>query len=170
LDESTTRIAEEIREFEEARDYEPLAGWSEARTIPQPSIGQRFTGHRNARTMIKEACWWGNDYVLSGSDCGHIFGWNRHTGRLEMLVEADRHVVNCVRPHPFDPVLASSGIDYNIKLWVPIGEENAFDEEAAERVIQRNEAMLEETRDTITVPATLMIRMLASLNHIRRGN
>ncbi len=29
--------------------------------------------------------------------------------------------------------------------------------------------MLEETRDTITVPATLMIRMLASLNQIRRG-
>ena len=29
--------------------------------------------------------------------------------------------------------------------------------------------MLEETRDTITVPATLMIRMLASLNTIRRG-
>ena len=28
--------------------------------------------------------------------------------------------------------------------------------------------MLEETRDTITVPATLMIRMLASLNQIRR--
>jgi hypothetical protein len=29
--------------------------------------------------------------------------------------------------------------------------------------------MLEETMDTITVPATLMIRMLASLNQIRRG-
>lgn len=29
--------------------------------------------------------------------------------------------------------------------------------------------MLEETRDTITVPATLMIRMLASLNQIRRA-
>ena len=32
-----------------------------------------------------------------------------------------------------------------------------------------NEIMLEETRDTITVPATLMIRMLASLNQIRRA-
>ena len=30
--------------------------------------------------------------------------------------------------------------------------------------------MLEETRDTITVPATLMIRMLASLNQLRRAN
>ena len=36
-------------------------------------------------------------------------------------------------------------------------------------MVERNKVMLEETRDTITVPATLMIRMLASLNQIRRG-
>lgn len=29
--------------------------------------------------------------------------------------------------------------------------------------------MLEETRDTITVPASFMIRMLACLNQIRQG-
>jgi hypothetical protein len=29
--------------------------------------------------------------------------------------------------------------------------------------------MLEETKDTITVPASFMIRMLACLNQIRRG-
>ncbi len=38
------------------------------------------------------------------------------------------------------------------------------------QLTRRNDVMLEETRDTITVPATLMIRMLASLNQIRRGN
>ena len=32
-----------------------------------------------------------------------------------------------------------------------------------------NELMLEETRDTITVPPSFMLRMLASLNHIRSG-
>merc|ERR1712136_333697 len=44
-----------------------------------------------------------------------------------------------------------------------------FDEVAAKTLTERNEVMLEETRDTITVPATLMIRMLASLNQIRRA-
>lgn len=34
--------------------------------------------------------------------------------------------------------------------------------------MKRNEVMLEETRDTITVPAAFMIRMLACLNQIRR--
>lgn len=37
------------------------------------------------------------------------------------------------------------------------------------QLINRNAIMLEETRDTITVPAAFMIRMLACLNQIRRG-
>ena len=86
------------------------------------------------RTMIKEACWWGTDFVLSGSDCGHVFGWERATGRLVLLLEADRHVVNCVQPHPFDPLLASSGIDYNVKLWAPLKPEAAFEQEKADQV------------------------------------
>ena len=80
-----------------------------------------------------------------------------------------RHVVNCVQPHPTDPYLATSGIDYDVKLWAPTGEHPQFDEQNADIVMKRNEVMLEETRDTITVPASLMIRMLASLNQIRRG-
>ena len=32
----------------------------------------------------------------------------------------------------------------------------------------RNARMLEETRDTVTVPATFMIRMLATLTQSRR--
>lgn len=34
--------------------------------------------------------------------------------------------------------------------------------------MKRNEVMLEETKDTITVPAAFMIRMLSCLSHIRR--
>ena len=89
--------------------------------------------------MIKEATWWGNDYVLSGSDCGHIFGWERHTGKLVLLLEADRHVVNCIQPHPHEPLIASSGIDYDIKIWTPCGEGNTepmFDEQRAQEVSQ----------------------------------
>merc|ERR1712241_904730 len=44
-----------------------------------------------------------------------------------------------------------------------------FDEQRAQELTRMNEIMLEETRDTITVPATLMIRMVASLNQIRRA-
>lgn len=81
--------------------------------------------------MIKEACFWGDSHVMSGSDCGRVFVWERKTGRLVMLWEADRHVVNCLQPHPTLPVLATSGIDYDVKLWAPVCEESRFDEAKA---------------------------------------
>lgn len=86
------------------------------------------------RTMIKEANFWGDDFVMSGSDCGHVFVWERDTARLCMLLEADQHVVNCLQPHPYLPMLATSGIDYDVKLWAPINDKSNFDEKFAEDV------------------------------------
>lgn len=86
------------------------------------------------RTMIKEANFWGDDYVMSGSDCGHVFIWERSTANLCMLLEADQHVVNCLQPHPYLPMLATSGIDYDVKLWAPINEEANFDDKFADDV------------------------------------
>jgi len=40
---------------------------------------------------------------MSGSDCGHIFIWDRETAQLVMLLEGDKHVVNCLQPHPCFP-------------------------------------------------------------------
>lgn len=68
---------------------------------------------------------------------------------------------------PLFVVLASSGIDYDIKLWSPLHSAPSFDEQKAKEIVGRNEIMLEETKDTITVPASFMIRMLTSLNHLR---
>ncbi|CAO1377917.1 unnamed protein product [Diamesa serratosioi] len=130
-------------------------------------VKQKFLGHRNARTMIKEANFWGDDFILSGSDCGHVFIWDRHTAELVQLLQADKHVVNCVQPHPTLPILATSGIDYNVKIWMPTEADDLFDEKIANDIMQRNAKMLEETRDTITVPASFMIRMLSCLHSLR---
>ncbi|KAK5640506.1 hypothetical protein RI129_011317 [Pyrocoelia pectoralis] len=135
----------------------------------EPQMKMKYVGHRNARTMIKEATFWGNEYVMSGSDCGHIFIWDRKTANLKMLLQADQHVVNCLQPHPTLPILATSGIDHDVKFWAPTAEEPTFDQKMADDLVKRNAIMLEETKDTITVPAAFMIRMLACLNHIRRG-
>ncbi|RZF35872.1 hypothetical protein LSTR_LSTR015408 [Laodelphax striatellus] len=76
---------------------------------------------------------------MSGSDCGHVFVWERGGGgggggggRLVMLLEADQHVVNCVQPHPHLPLLATSGIDYDVKLWAPVHTESVFNQEMAD--------------------------------------
>lgn len=160
---AAARIQELFRRRKERREMEE----SETQNIRRPSVKMVYKGHRNSRTMIKEACFWGNNFVMSGSDCGHIFIWDRHTAEHLMLLEADNHVVNCLQPHPYDPILASSGIDYDIKIWSPLEESPNFNRILADEVITRNELMLEETRNTITVPASFMLRMLASLNHIR---
>ena len=126
---------------------------------------------RNVRTMIKEASWWGNRFVLSGSDCGNYFAWDTTTAEIVLMKEADRwrisiylsiiylsifylyiylsnlhfiqfeivvirHVVNCVQPHPYLPLLATSGIDYNIKLWAPTAEQSTFMKEEVADVVR----------------------------------
>ncbi|KAM9320171.1 DDB1- and CUL4-associated factor 6 [Gastrophryne carolinensis] len=160
---AAARIQELFRRRKERKELEEL----DMQNVCQPSSKSVFKGHRNSRTMIKEANFWGNNFVISGSDCGHIFIWDRQTAEHLMLLEADNHVVNCVQPHPYDPILASSGIDYNVKIWSPLEQDKAFNWALAEEIMSRNELMLEETRNTITVPASFMLRMLASLNHIR---
>uniref|UniRef100_A0A6J0V6D1 DDB1- and CUL4-associated factor 6 isoform X3 n=1 Tax=Pogona vitticeps TaxID=103695 RepID=A0A6J0V6D1_9SAUR len=160
---AVARIQELFRRRKERKEMEEL----ETLNIRRPLIKMVYKGHRNSRTMIKEANFWGSNFVMSGSDCGHIFIWDRHTAEHLMLLEADNHVVNCLQPHPYDPILASSGIDYDIKIWSPLEESKIFNRKLADEVITRNELMLEETRNTITVPASFMLRMLASLNHIR---
>lgn len=123
-DSSTAAIEQEIKEAVED------AGGKES---DFDYLKMKFTGHRNARTMIKEATFWGRDYVMSGSDCGHVFTWNRRTGDLAMLFEADQHVVNCLQPHPTLPYLATSGIDYDIKLFTPMAMEDDEDSSRFER-------------------------------------
>lgn len=86
------------------------------------------------RTLIKEATFWGNDFIMSGSDCGHVFIWDRYTCDIVMLLVADSHVVNCIQPHPNRPLLATSGVDHNVKLWSPISVDPTFSPYFANKV------------------------------------
>ncbi len=52
---------------------------------------------------IKECNFWGNDHIMSGSDCGHIWFWNKNTGQVINLLEGDKHVVNCIQENPDYP-------------------------------------------------------------------
>ncbi len=54
-------------------------------------------------------------YVVSGSDDGHVYVWCRASGALRAWLPGDRHVVNCLEPHPWLPLaLATSG------GWLPL--------------------------------------------------
>ncbi|XP_075250531.1 DDB1- and CUL4-associated factor 6-like isoform X2 [Convolutriloba macropyga] len=138
--------------------------------LPNAAVRVRFSGHRNTRTMIKQANFWGSEHVVTGSDCGHVFIYERYSGKLVTVLEADSHVVNGVQPHPTNCVLASSGIDYNIKIWTPTGPPNMPPPGHMLELIERNIVMQRQTRDLITVPASLMLRLLAiASNRNQRG-
>lgn len=43
---------------------------------------QRFVGHCNLKTDIKEATFFGEKYICSGSDDGRCFIWEKKSGKL----------------------------------------------------------------------------------------
>ncbi|KFD55741.1 hypothetical protein M514_03489 [Trichuris suis] len=120
--------------------------------LPHPVVINSYTGHRNCRTKCKEANFWGRKYVISGSDCGRVFVWNKLTGSIVAVHEGDQHVVNCVQPHPFMPILATSGIDHNVKIWAPVGKDVPLREMNIENIVTNNARMTSLAGLTFSFP------------------
>ncbi|TRY81256.1 hypothetical protein DNTS_000548 [Danionella cerebrum] len=58
-------------------------------------------------------------YIVSGSDDGSFFIWEKETTNLVRILQGDESIVNCLQPHPGQCFLASSGIDPVVRLWSP---------------------------------------------------
>ena len=81
---------------------------------------KKFSGHCNIET-IKDVGFYGlhDEYIVSGSDDGHLFIWDKETSKIVQILHADEDVVNVVKGHPFLPILAASGIDSTVKIFSP---------------------------------------------------
>jgi len=90
--------------------------------ITQSTFSNRFCGHCNTTTDIKEANFFGG-YIVAGSDDGSFFIWDRKTTNIVKIIKGDESIVNCLQPHPTTCVLATSGIESVIRLWAPMSEE-----------------------------------------------
>ncbi|KAF8796559.1 DDB1- and CUL4-associated factor 8-like [Argiope bruennichi] len=85
----------------------------------------RYRGHRNNQT-VKGTNFFGSksEYIMSGSDCGCIFFWEKQSEHIVKYMYGDEGgAVNCLEQHPTMPVLATSGLDDDIKIWVPSCED-----------------------------------------------
>ncbi|KAJ5636923.1 uncharacterized protein N7484_010236, partial [Penicillium longicatenatum] len=90
---------------------------------PCSSHTKVYQGHCNIKT-VKDVNFFGlnDEYVVSGSDSGHVFMWDRKTANLVNILEGDSEVVNVVQGdagHPYEPTMAVSGIDSTIKIFNP---------------------------------------------------
>lgn len=82
---------------------------------------KRFKGHRNNQT-VKGVNFYGprSEYVVSGSDCGNVFIWDKNSEKIVQCMKGDQMgVVNCLEPHPSAPILATSGLDSDVKVFMP---------------------------------------------------
>ena len=105
--------------------------------VPCFASSRSYRGHCNVKT-VKDVNFFGlqDEYVVSGSDSGHLFIWDRKTSQLVNILEGDSEVVNVVQGnylnlshangyltqslgHPYEPLLAVSGIDHTIKIFSP---------------------------------------------------
>ena len=66
--------------------------------VPCYSHSRQYRGHCNVKT-VKDANFFGlqDEYVVSGSDGGHLFIWDKKTSELVNILEGDNEVVNVVQ-------------------------------------------------------------------------
>ncbi|XP_075394438.1 DDB1- and CUL4-associated factor 8-like [Tenrec ecaudatus] len=113
---------------------------------------KRYKGHRN-HDSAKGVNFYGprSEFIMSGSDCGHIFFWEKSSCQVVQFFEADRRrSVHCLEPHPYLPVLASSGLDHEVKVWAPTGQDTS-DLSGLKSVIKRNK--LAKDHDSLNNPS-----------------
>jgi len=95
-------------------------------TEPAATFRRCYEGHRHLETIKDVALLGGqSEYVISGSDEGHIFIWDFDTGEIVNVLVAGDTCIRGLAAHPWDPVLASSSDEGIIKIWSPEAEEAA---------------------------------------------
>ncbi|KRX26718.1 DDB1- and CUL4-associated factor 8 [Trichinella nelsoni] len=99
-----------------------------------------YFGYRNFQT-VKGINFYGpsSEFIMSGSDCGHIFFWDKNSEKLvNVLLGEERGVVNTLVAHPHCSVVATSGLEPVVKLWAPVGGKANLNPTYVQRVLRSN--------------------------------
>jgi len=91
-----------------------------------------------------------SDYIISGSDCGRVFFWEKSSQQIVQVLknddaESSSSIVNVLEPHPSFPYLATSGLDSDVKIWSPSATEPNKLENLPE-IIRQNKMVRETSR------------------------
>ncbi|XP_038065479.1 DDB1- and CUL4-associated factor 8-like isoform X2 [Patiria miniata] len=127
-----------------------------------------YKGHRNNQT-VKGVNFYGpqSQFVVSGSDCGNIFLWEKTTERIVQYMRGDvQGVVNCLESHPSSAVLATSGLDHDVKIWMPTAKEPSLLEGLKRTMYSnRREREEEKSREPDMIDGHMLMFLM---HHLRR--
>ncbi|XP_072049225.1 DDB1- and CUL4-associated factor 8-like [Amphiura filiformis] len=128
----------------------------------------RYKGHRNNAT-VKGVNFYGprSEFIVSGSDCGHIFLWEKESERIVQYMKGDvGGVINCLESHPSSAVLATSGLDHDVKVWMPTAKETSKLEGLKRTMFSNRREREEERRSEPDFIDNHMLMFL--MHHLRR--
>ncbi|KAI0771629.1 WD40 repeat-like protein [Trametes elegans] len=131
---------EDERDEVEEEEEEETRGEERYGNVPTIMPRSRFIGACNVET-VKDVNFLGprDEFVVSGSDDGNWFMWEKDTCKLHDILEGDQSVVNVIEGHPHLPLVAVSGIDTTVKLFAPTSRPSQFSRlDKAESIIDRN--------------------------------
>ncbi|XAR60486.1 hypothetical protein NMG60_11033893 [Bertholletia excelsa] len=144
----------------------------ELEKLEEPQV---YSGHRNAQT-VKGVSFFGphDEYVMSGSDCGHIFIWKKKGAKLVRLMVGDRRIVNQLEPHPYMPVIATSGIEKTIKIWAPVSSDGLPLPDNVQEILESNRRGREDHSHVTLTPDVVMhvlrLHRRQALAYVERRN
>lgn len=84
----------------------------------------------------------------------------------------DRHIVNQLEPHPYIPVIATCGIEKNIKLWAPSSNDFLPLPPNVQEIMESNRQAREDHSRIMVTPDVIMhalrLHRRQSLTYIQR--
>jgi WD repeat-containing protein 42A len=98
-------------------EYQPPSGMPILSPAPDyPTYSGRING-----VTIKDVSFLGlnDEYIVSGSDDGGAYIWDKASGRLLTILEGDSEIVNVIAANPQWPQLAISGLSHSVKIFEP---------------------------------------------------
>ncbi|KAF9453071.1 WD40 repeat-like protein [Macrolepiota fuliginosa MF-IS2] len=128
--------------------------------VPTIMPRKRYIGVRNVDT-IKDVNFLGpnDESVVSGSDDGNFFVWDKSSAGLSGIYEGDSSVVNVIEAHPSLPLVAVSGIDTTVKLFAPSKGPSRFSRLGnAEQIMRANARPAQQHSDLRVLFAEAMLR------------
>ena len=144
---------------------------------PIVSHRAQFTGHCNVQT-VKDLNFYGleDEYVVSGSDDGSLFIWDKKTSEVINILRGDAHIVNVATGHPTCSMIAVSGLESTVKVFSPerpaprhLGSRRQFDQ--AEMIMSTNDVHREQALQDTYITRSMLQTMASRIRAQReQGN